>query len=523
MRGVIVVRLDNRTAGAGRLLLGDALADDLHMSIDSAEKIAQTLFDLKLINDRQLKDIWAMLGSRSVSLEQFSEALLGREFLTGYQLNRVLRGEKKGFFFGEYKILYLVDRGSFARVYRAVHHVTGEVVALKIMRRSCAKDTHKVEDFRREGTMGMTLRHPNIVSIFEIVSHEKRYFLVMEFIEGRNLREFIKIRGRCEPDEAIRLMKDVAAALDYAQRKGVTHRDIKLSNVLVSGRGIAKLADFGLAGGVDRIAGLTEQANPRTIDYAALERSTGVRRDDPRTDIYFTGCMLYHLLCGQAPLSETKNRMNRLNKERFINVKPLHQVAPQLPRSILAVVAKAMEIDPERRYQSPKELLIDLDAAQRTLIEPDPNQWQHQDDDTVIEEEESLSARRTKPQRSVMLLEAEPKMQNMMRSHLKSHGFRVLMTEDPRRALGRFNEETFPAQCLVFSAVELGEKAVEAYEMFTSNPATMGVPAILLLGKNHEEWIHRTDGREHHVVLQMPITVGKFREVLDHLVPHAIA
>jgi len=233
--------------------------------------------------------------------------------------------------------------------------------------------------------------------------------------------------------------------------------------------------------------------------------------------------MLYHLLSGQAPLSDTKNRINRLNKERFTNVKPLHQIASQLPRSILDVVSKAMEVDPERRYQSPKELLIALEAAQRTLIEPDPNQWQHQDDDTVIEEEESLSARRSKPQRSVMLIEADPKMQDMMRSHLKSRGFRVLMTEDPRRALGRFSEQELPAQCLVFSAVELGEKAVEAYEAFTSNPATTGVPAILLLGKHHESWIHRTDGREHHVVLQMPITVGKFREVLDHLVPHAIA
>ena len=81
----------------------DGLANDTHMVNESAEQLAQTLFDLKLIDDRQLKDLWAALGSRSVSVEQFSEALLGREFLTGYQLNRVLRGEKNGFFFGDYK------------------------------------------------------------------------------------------------------------------------------------------------------------------------------------------------------------------------------------------------------------------------------------------------------------------------------------------------------------------------------------------------------------------------------------
>ena len=115
-------------------------------------------------------------------------------------------------------------------------------------------------------------------------------------------------------------MKDVAAALDYALRKNITHRDIKLSNVLVSGRGAAKLVDFGLAGAPDREEAIAENANLRTIDYAALERSTGVRRDDPRSDIYFTGCMFYHLLSGTAPLSETRNRINRLTKDRFTKV-----------------------------------------------------------------------------------------------------------------------------------------------------------------------------------------------------------
>lgn len=492
------------------------------MASFSAEKLAQAAFDQRLIDDRQLQDVWASLGSRNVSVEEFSEALLRRELLTSYQLNRVLRGEKKGFFFGSYKILYLVGRGSFARVYRAVHEVTGEVVALKVMRRSVAKNPQKVENFQHEGEVGLTLRHPNIVPIFEVATHEKTHFLVMEFVEGRNLREFIKIRKQCEPDEAICLMKDVAAALDYALRKSVTHRDIKLSNVLVSGRGAAKLVDFGLAGVPDREEAITENANPRTIDYAALERSTGVRRDDPRSDIYFTGCMFYHLLSGRAPLSETRNRINRLTKDRFAKVTPLQQIKPDLPRSVFAVVKRAMEIDPDRRYQLPKELLVDLEMAQRTLSEPNPIQLIQQDDDTVVEDEESRASRHLKPQRSVMLVEADSHMQNVLRGHLKSRGFRVLMTGDPKRAVDRFKDNQFPAQCLVFSSGEIGESAVEAYEQFISSPATMGIPAILLLGKDHQAWANRTDGRDHHVVLSMPITLGSFREVLDKLVPHAV-
>ena len=491
------------------------------MAQQTAEKLAQAAFDLKLINDRQLQDLWGALGSRNVAVDAFTEALLGRELLTGYQLNRLKRGEKSGYFYGDYKILYLVGRGSFARVYRAVHDVTGEIVALKVLRHSVAKDPSEVENFRHEGKIGLTLRHPNIVPIFEVARHGKSHYLVMEFVEGRNLREFIKIRKHCEPDEAIRLIIDVGSGLDYAAQKGVTHRDIKLSNVLVSGRGTAKLVDFGLAGGATNSdEHPSDHANPRTIDYAALERATGVRRDDSRSDIYFVGCMLYHLLSGQAPLPDTKNRMNRLTKSRFIDIAPIHKLIPTIPRAVARVVIKAMEFEPEKRYPTPKGMLVDLEAALRELSEPNPMLMQ-QDDDTVIEDDDARAARRLVPKRSIMFVEADSKMQNVLRDSLKARGFRVLMTSDPARAIGRFEADEPPAQCLVFSTLELGEAAAEAYERFISNPVTGNYPAILMLAQPHHAWASRSDDSEHHVVVKMPITLGAFREILDRLVPHA--
>jgi serine/threonine-protein kinase len=399
--------------------------------------------------------------------------------------------------------------------------VTGEIVALKVLRRGVAKDPHEVENFRREGEVGLTLRHPNVVPIFEVAKHGKSNYLVMEFVEGRNLREFIKIRKQCQPDEAIRLMMDVASGLDYALNKGVTHRDIKLSNVLVSGRGTAKLVDFGLAGGAETSEEhLSNHANPRTIDYAALERSTGVRRGDSRSDIYFVGCMLYHLLSGEAPLPDSKNRTNRLTKARFIDITPIQKLVSGLPRAVVKVVSKAMEFEPEKRYQTPKEILIDLEAALRALSEPNPLQLEH-DDDTVVEDREARAARRLKPRRTIMFVEADSKMQNVLRDNLKARGFRVLMTSDPARAISRFEEDEPPAHCLVFSTLELGEAAVDAYERFISQPATGTFPAILMLAQPHHAWESRTDDGEHHLVVKMPITIGEFREVLDQLVPHA--
>ena len=208
-----------------------------------------------------------------------------------------MRGDRNGFFYGDYKVLYLIGTGTFARVYRAAHRHTGDIRAVKVLRRRFADNPIESERFLREGQMGATLRHPNIVPIYEVLSAGGTPFLVMDFIEGRNLREFIKIRKKFEPAEATRIVADVAAGLAYAFERGICHRDLKMSNVLVSSRGQSKLVDFGLAAAEGQED--DETANPRTIDYAGLERATGVRKDDPPQR---------HLLSGHDLLSSAQRR-----------------------------------------------------------------------------------------------------------------------------------------------------------------------------------------------------------------------
>ncbi len=292
--------------------------------------------------------------------------------------------------------------------------------------------------------------------------------------------------------------------------------------MLVSSRGAVKLVDFGLAGlGKELTEDLPgDMVNPRTVDYAALERGSGVRRDDMRSDIYFVGCMLYHLLTGVSPLSETKNRMQRLNKARFQQVEPIRKLLPSLPASVVAVINRSLQFDPDRRYQSPKEMLLDLQSTLQKLHEPPLDQVH--DDDTVVEEEESSrTAQASLPQRTVMFVEANPQMQNVFRQRFRTAGYRVLVTQDPQRALARFTEEPPPAQCVVFSTQDLGEAAVDAYQRFITADHTSQVPAVLLLGEQHGSWSDRSDDAAHHVVVHMPIMLGEFRELLDRLVPHA--
>ena len=150
----------------------------------SPEQLAQRASDLNLVDRRQLESIWGELGSRNVSLSEMQRVLLGRGILTNYQFDRLARGERSGFFYGKYKVLYLVGTGSFARVYRAVHTESGQIVALKILRRRFSETPIQTEQFLREGRMGSKLRHPNIVPIFEVFSVKRTYLLVMEFVEG---------------------------------------------------------------------------------------------------------------------------------------------------------------------------------------------------------------------------------------------------------------------------------------------------------------------------------------------------
>src|SRR5215471_17008275 len=314
----------------------------------TAEQVAQAAFDRDLIDEHQLRDVLAETGSLESDPEQVKQLLLRRELVTNYQLEKLLRGDRTGFFYGKYKSLYLVGTGTFARVFRAADRETGEVRALKVLRSRHYKEPALREQFLREGEMGTSLRHPNIVPIFEAASDHGACYIVMEFIEGRNLREFLKVRSHLEADQAIKLATDICRGLDYAFQRGISHRDLKASNVLVSSLGQAKLLDFGLAGADPNSsdAELAKLENPRTIDYAALERCTGVRKDDMRSDIFFLGCIFYHMLCGKPALEETPDRLSRLSRNRFDAMTPIQKLMPDLPPEVVGVVNKAAMIDP---------------------------------------------------------------------------------------------------------------------------------------------------------------------------------
>jgi eukaryotic-like serine/threonine-protein kinase len=486
------------------------------------EEIAQRAFNLGLLNERQLQEVWSSLGSHNVRTEDLVQILVRREFLTNYQVERLVKGERSGFFFGDYKVLYLVGRGTFARVYRAAQRETGQVVALKVLRNKFSENPAQSSLFVREGRVGCTLRHPNIVPIYDVFSKGRCHFLVMEFVEGRNLREFVRVRKKLDPAEATRLMIGIADGLRYAFERSLIHRDLKMSNVLISSRGEAKIVDFGLASMDDTLTDddLDALPNVRTIDYAALERATGVRKDDPRSDIYFLGCIYYNMLTGEPPLSETRDRVQRLSKQRFLEVTPIHRADPSIPAGVASVVNKAMMLDPEYRYQSPAAMLNDLRSAEKRLAE-EASQAVEAGSSQVDLRNGRPSAVANLPDtgRSVMVVESNAQLQDIFRKGFKQAGYRVLVTADPVSAVGRFRQDVSVADCVIFNAQQIGKSALDMFNQLHEDVKTRSIPAVLLLDESQGAWKAKAHTAPHRLVLPMPITMKQLRATLAELAP----
>jgi len=486
----------------------------------SPDQFLQRIVGAGLAEPAIVEQARSELGGQENALADVIRVMQRHGVVTTLQTEKILRGDRTGFFYGPYKVLYLIGAGTFARVYRASKDNV-EAFAIKVLRKRFRDQTDQLEQFLREARMGLKLRHPNIVSIYDVDPDVRNPYMVMEFVEGQTLRDLVKLRSTIDPLTSLKLMHDVSSALAYAASLGISHRDMKLSNVLVSGEGRAKLVDFGLAALADRNnpEQVADCPNARAIDYAALERGTGVRKDDPRSDIYFAGVMLYHMISGKPPLTETRDRLARLNVSRFHEVRPIHELVPDCPPVVNHIIAKAIEVDPEKRFQSAAAMQADIkkaierlergDVSRRSDMPDDAPGAHYDDDDGPLDEGEG---------RIVMLVESQANLQNAVRDRLKSRGYRVLIISSPNRALDRFIPgEPPPADLVIFSAAELGNLALEAHNVFASSEHTLEVPTILLCDRRQERIISEARRGPNRKLLALPLKVRELRNTIAHL------
>jgi eukaryotic-like serine/threonine-protein kinase len=483
----------------------------------TAEKFAELAHDVGLIDRRRLESAWSELGTRDIALEEYISFLLRKELLTQLQVDRLRKGERRGYFYGKYKVLYFLGKGSFARVYRAVHIDNNQVFALKVLRNTIKKHhfvDYKdiVEQFLREASMMQNLRHPNIVPVYDVGTEHGQPFMAMEFVEGRNLREFLRVRKKMTVDESLRITADIASGLDFALSKGVTHRDLKPSNVLVTSTGRAKLVDFGLAGLTEDSKRSEKGTTSRSVDYAGLEKASNARKDDPRSDIYFAGCILYQMLTGAYPLPEVKSQSERMSTGRFREVQPMEQHDPNLPPAVVALVNRAMELDLNKRFSKPAEMAAEIQAVTKRLQGGEGEETGEGSQGKIVREGEN---------HSIMVVESNIEMQDALRDLLKRRGYRVLVIGDAGRALTRWEADEKPAEAVIFCTTELGQAAVDAFNQFGSHEKTKDVPAILFLAEHNRQLAERAQVAPHRVLIPMPLKVRQLRTILLKLLsPH---
>jgi eukaryotic-like serine/threonine-protein kinase len=262
---------------------------------------------------------------------------------------------------GRYELEELVGAGGMSSVYRAHDRLLDRKVALKILHEQYTDDAEQVGRFRHEARAVATLSHPRIVTVIDRGEHDGRQFIVLEYVDGENLKQLIR-RGPVPVETAVELAVQISEGLAFAHQQGLVHRDVKPQNVLLGGDGQAKVTDFGIARSLDVQHGMTQTGTVLgTSDYIAPEQAQG-RRVDEQTDVYSLGVVLYELLTGEVPFpgeNFVAVAMRHINEPP----PPIRDRRPDVPPRLEAAVQKAMAKDPRDRFSSMAELRRELEAS----------------------------------------------------------------------------------------------------------------------------------------------------------------
>lgn len=263
---------------------------------------------------------------------------------------------------GNYEITEELGRGGMAAVYRAYQPSLNRHVAIKVLAPQLSFDQQFVERFQREARAAANLRHPNIVVIHDVARQQDVYYIVMELLEGRTLKQLIEDEGPLSPERAARIVEQVAGALDYAHEQGFVHRDIKPANIFVGKDNHTTLTDFGIAKAASETQHLTRTGMLiGTPEYMSPEQAEG-GTVDRRTDLYALGVVLYQMLAGRAPFHSTTPHAT-LHAVIYEPPPPLRPLRPDLSPAIESMVMKSISKQPADRFQSGGEMVAALQTS----------------------------------------------------------------------------------------------------------------------------------------------------------------
>ncbi len=345
-------------------------------SITDPSEFRRAVLEIGLATEDELVGLTAdVLASAGVL--GLARALQKAGKLTAYQAAALYQRKSRGLLIGNYLILDKLGQGGMGVVFKARHPRLGRVVALKILPPSFARDRTALARFKREIEAAGKLKHPNIVAALDADEDRGVHFLVMEYVEGRDLDRVVRERGPLRVVEAIEYLIQAARGLAAAHAEGIVHRDIKPSNLILDTPGTVRVLDLGLARIVDASNPFGQAAGGRltesgmymgTVDYMAPEQADDSRRADQRADIYSLGCTLYYLMTGREPfVGETVLKRLMAHQER--PAPPLRGARPDAPAALEDAFQRMMAKRPADRPESMTAVIALLESCKAAAVE----------------------------------------------------------------------------------------------------------------------------------------------------------
>lgn len=330
----------------------------------SAEKFLDFVRRSGLVDEQRLDGVLSELNVAGISaagedFQPIANALIGQGLLTRWQCDRLAEGRYKGFLLGKYRLLDHLGSGGMSAVYLGEHIHMGRRVAIKVLPQNRVNDSSYLDRFYREAKAAAALDHPNIVRAYDVDHEGNVHYLVMEYVEGRDLQRMVREGGVLPYEVAAEYIRQAALGLAHAHEVGLIHRDIKPANLLIDGKGNVRLLDLGLARFTDDDqASLTVQHDENvlgTADYLAPEQALNSHNVDSRADIYSLGCTLYFALTGHPPFPEG-TLAQRLLKHQTEEPPSIYLDRSDAPDGLVQICKRMMAKLPQLRYQTAGEV-----------------------------------------------------------------------------------------------------------------------------------------------------------------------
>lgn len=305
---------------------------------------------------------------------QLAGLLLESETLTRFQLRAIAQGKTRGLRLGRYVILDKIGAGGMGQVFKARHSKMDRVVAIKVLPRESMSNETSTKRFYQEVQVAASLRHPNIVTAFDANEEEGLHYLVMEYVEGRDLDSLVRRQGPLSTAQAVDCLLQAARGLQYAHSVGLVHRDIKPANLLLDSKGHLKILDMGIAriqSDSDTTSLTLNGAIMGTVDYMAPEQAVDAKTVTSQADLYSLGCSLCYLLTGRPPFAG-ETLMVKLLAHREHAPPSLSNQRPDVPGELNAIYQKCLAKSAADRYADAGELIADLEKIRPSLSETAP-------------------------------------------------------------------------------------------------------------------------------------------------------